>query len=53
MEVELCRYDKTFLEKSYDWLTDPYIQHTTDTPMFSKEEQSKWYDSLSDKNDYY
>jgi RimJ/RimL family protein N-acetyltransferase len=52
MEVELCEYDEAFLHKSYGWLTDPYIKHTTDTPDITRESQLAWFNSLPQKTDY-
>jgi RimJ/RimL family protein N-acetyltransferase len=51
MDVELVEYDRIFLEKSFYWLTDPYIQHTTDTPSLTKEKQLNWFDSLPNQKD--
>jgi RimJ/RimL family protein N-acetyltransferase len=51
--VELVEYDKSFLDKSYEWLTDPYIKAMTDTPTLTKESQIKWFESLPEKKDYF
>jgi len=49
----LANYNLTFLEKSWEWLNDPEIKELTMTPDFSKEDQQKFYKSLSEKKDYW
>lgn len=50
--LKLEVYNSEYLEDSYSWLMDAEISEMTDTPPFTREEQKKWYESLSDKNDY-
>jgi RimJ/RimL family protein N-acetyltransferase len=52
MEIELVQYSKIFLELSWKWLNDDEIRRLTNTPVFSKNGQKKWYDALNDRNDY-
>ena len=52
MEVVFVQYDNTFLEKSWGWLNTPEIAYLTQTPVFSKEDQLHWFESLKEKNDY-
>jgi RimJ/RimL family protein N-acetyltransferase len=53
MTVKLCKYDEEFLHKSYEWLTNPYIKRTTNAPDITREGQKKWFNSLSEKKDYF
>jgi RimJ/RimL family protein N-acetyltransferase len=50
--VELVEYDKSVLEKSWTWLSDPEIRALTLTPEFSREAQLAWFVSLSSRTDY-
>lgn len=52
MQVEFVEYSLLFLEKSWEWLNDPEIKYLTNSSTFSKEDQLKWFHSLSDKSDY-
>jgi len=45
-------YDEQFLAKSWNWLNDPEVKHLTDTPSFTKEDQSAWFQGLRMRNDY-
>ena len=45
-------YSKEYLEKSWGWLNDPEIRLLTDTPVFSKEDQQRWFASLAERDDY-
>lgn len=49
---EFVDYDRQFLNKSWDWLHDPEIKQLTMTPDFTKEDQEKWFNGLSQKSDY-
>ena len=48
--VKFSEYDKTFLEKSWEWLNNPIIKKLTNTSDFTKEGQQSWFKSLKDKN---
>lgn len=52
MNIEFVFFDKVFLEKSYEWLTDPEIKAMTCTPDITREEQEKWHQSLPYRKDY-
>lgn len=52
MNIKLVNYSKIFLELSWDWLSDPEIRVLTNTPIFTKNEQRKWFDSLKNRKDY-
>lgn len=52
MKIKLVNYSEDFLDKSWEWLTDPEIKKMTNTPTFSRSEQLKWFHSLSLKTDY-
>ena len=52
MLIQFIEYTKSFLDKSWVWLNDPEIKALTSTPDFSKEEQLKWFHSLSYRKDY-
>ena len=49
----LCKYDRTFLDKSWIWLNDPYINYYSNAGHFTKEEQESWFNNLNKKNDYF
>lgn len=52
-KVEFCEFDKGFLEKSYQWLSDPQIKRLTLAPeKITKDDQNTWFKSLEDRNDY-
>lgn len=51
-KVELCDFDFVFLEKSWCWLNDPYINYYSATGHITKEGQLEWFNSLCRRNDY-
>ncbi len=50
--VELVKFDKFFLDMSYEWLSDLEIKRLTKSPNISREDQIKWFDSLEYMSDY-
>ena len=50
--LEFCKYDESFLEMSWQWLTDPEIKRLTMTPDFTREDQARWFARLSTVTDY-
>jgi RimJ/RimL family protein N-acetyltransferase len=46
------RFDEHFLERSWEWLSDPEIKRLTMTPDFTREEQLRWFARLPDMPDY-
>lgn len=51
-EVGFVTYDHEFLELSWYWLNDPEIKLLTNTPSFTRDQQKKWFDSLTSRADY-
>lgn len=51
-EIRLTRYDRAYLDKSWDWLRDPEIKTLTLTPDFTREQQSAFFDALPGRRDY-
>lgn len=43
-------YTRKYLDKSWDWLTDPEIKKMTNTPDFTREEQELFFLSLPREN---
>jgi RimJ/RimL family protein N-acetyltransferase len=48
----LVPYDRTFLDRSWDWLRDPEIKQLTMTPDFTREDQLAFFDALCRREDY-
>jgi RimJ/RimL family protein N-acetyltransferase len=46
------RFDERFLERSWEWLSDPEIKRLTMTPDFTREEQLRWFERLPEMPDY-
>ena len=46
-------YSEIFLHKSWDWLNDQEIKELTMTPNFTKEQQYIFFDSLSNRTNYF
>lgn len=53
LQLRLVQFDRGFLDKSWEWLNDTEVRELTMTPLFSKYDQLKWYQSLEQKTDYY
>lgn len=51
--ISLSTYDETFLDLSFDWLTDPETKALTMTPHLTREGQHEFFQSLSDRPDYH
>jgi RimJ/RimL family protein N-acetyltransferase len=45
-------FDETYLDRSYDWLTDPELARLTMSGAVTREGQRRWYDGLSGRDDY-
>lgn len=52
MNIEIVKFDTTFLEYSWKWLNDPEIREMTNTPYFNKKEQENWYHRLLETDNY-
>lgn len=53
MRIKLVKYTPEFLRLSWQWLNDQDIRVLTNTPIFSIDDQKKWYLSLKEKKDYF
>ena len=51
-EIRLARYDRAYLEKSWEWLRDPEIKALTMAGDFTREEQLAFFDELPSRPDY-
>lgn len=45
-------YDERFLEASWHWLNEPNTRRLSQTPVFTREEQRDWFNSLTNRRDY-
>ena len=52
-KLRFVDYSIKYLELSWDWLNDFEIKKLTNTPNFSKEDQLFFYNSLTQKKDYF
>jgi RimJ/RimL family protein N-acetyltransferase len=50
--VSAVKYDERYLELSWIWLNDEDIRRLTLTPLFTKEQQRTWFESLATRKDY-
>jgi RimJ/RimL family protein N-acetyltransferase len=50
--LQLVDYDRTYLDRSYDWLRDPETKALTMTPDFSRDDQSTFFAKLPSRTDY-
>lgn len=53
MEVSFVSFDRRFLEASYQWLQDEYLRKMIQALPVSKDDQEKWFLSLSQRNNYF
>ena len=51
-KLDLVDYSRTFLDLSWEWLTDPEIRSLTMTPDFSREDQIRFFESLENRDGY-
>lgn len=51
-KISLETYDMTCLDKSWAWLNDPEIKKLTMTPVFTREDQFKFFERLPHRTDY-
>jgi RimJ/RimL family protein N-acetyltransferase len=52
MAVHLVRFDRAFLDRSWEWLQDQETKRLTMTPDFTREDQQRFFDSLPSRSDY-
>ena len=50
--IRLARYDRAYLDKSWEWLRDPEIKALTMAGDFTQAEQLKFFDELPFRPDY-
>lgn len=51
-KIHLEPYDRTYLDLSWDWLSDPEIKALTLTPNFTREQQQAFFAALPRRTDY-
>ncbi len=51
--IDFVDYDQNFLNLSWKWLNDFEVKSLTDTPDFTKYQQSEWFRGLALKSDYF
>ena len=51
--VKFVSFDRTFLNKSFIWLTTEPVKTLTVSPSFTKDQQSEWFESLDTQKDYF
>lgn len=51
-EISLQTYDRTCLDKSWAWLNNPEIRELTMTPVFTREDQLRFFEQLPYQTDY-
>lgn len=51
-EISLQTYDTTCLDKSWAWLNDPEIRALTMTPVFTREDQLRFFERLPYQTGY-
>ncbi|MDT7537954.1 MAG: hypothetical protein QOI82_1539 [Actinomycetota bacterium] len=45
-------FDETFLDRSFDWLSDPELAELIMAPTLSRESQRAWWEGLPTRHDY-
>ena len=50
--VSLCEFDSIFLEKSWIWLNDPYINYYSAIGLISRQEKLESFNSVRERSDY-
>ena len=50
--LKLVKYDKLYLDKSWEWLNDEVIKKLTNTPDFTRKQQLEWFNDIHKKGDY-
>lgn len=51
--ISLVKFDRTFLDLSSQWLSDPHLQALIAAgPLPAEESRLKWFESLPDRKDY-
>lgn len=50
--LTLQTFDRTYLDKSYEWMQNPLLMRLMDGRPTTRPDQLKWFDSLKDKPSY-
>lgn len=50
--IRLVPFDRSYLERSWEWLNDPEIKRMTLSPDFTRAEQEEFFCSLPQRTDY-
>jgi RimJ/RimL family protein N-acetyltransferase len=50
--ISLVKFNRLYLDLSWNWLNDPEIKQMTNTPDFTRESQQVWFSTLDDKTNY-
>lgn len=50
--LRLVPYDRDYLDRSWEWLSDPQTRALTLTPAFRREDQQAFFERLSGRTDY-
>jgi RimJ/RimL family protein N-acetyltransferase len=50
--LQLVEYTQEYLDWSWQWLNDPEIRDLTMTPVFSREDQRRFFDSIGSRGGY-
>ena len=51
--IVFVEFNRLFMHKSFDWLSDPEIKKLTDTLDITLGKQEQWFQSLPMREDYY
>ncbi len=51
--LDFLKYDKLFLDKSWEWLHSEPIKSLTDAPEFTRKQQLKWFSGLNNNPSYF
>jgi RimJ/RimL family protein N-acetyltransferase len=51
-DLTLVNYNETYLDRSWLWLNDPETRALTMTPVFSRDDQRKFFNALEGRKDY-
>jgi RimJ/RimL family protein N-acetyltransferase len=45
-------FDETYLDRSFEWLSDPEVARLTRTPPLTRASQQEWFEGLGTRTDY-
>ena len=52
-KIKFVKFDRIFLEKSYEWVTTEPVKTLIDAQYITKEQQIEWYNKLEGRTDYF